>query len=104
MAKAKVVHSQDAVTVLVKGDPRSPEPGTSIIKFPGGNVEVTRCSDGKTYWAHISLDEETEILDSRLGYYYGENEVTRHIHDIADHEQIRQLALRVEGKYKEADE
>ena len=45
MAKATVVHSDDAATIIFKGDRRRPEPSTGIIKFPGGHVEVTRCSD-----------------------------------------------------------
>ena len=49
MARAKVTHSDDAVQITFNGDKRNPEPSTAVVKFPGGYVEVSRCSDG-TYW------------------------------------------------------
>ena len=78
MARAEVVHSQDAVTVIFKGDPRRPEPSTAVIKFPGGHVEVSRASDG-SYWAHVEVqaavdhDERPagQIVASRIDYRHG---------------------------------
>lgn len=37
---------------VLKGDKRKPEPGTHIIEFPGGAIELSRLDDG-SYWAHI---------------------------------------------------
>lgn len=78
MARAEVVHSDDAVCVIFNGNPRRPEPSTAVIKFPGGHVEVSRCSDG-TYWAHVQVTQpdDTEdrpagaIVSSRIDYRYG---------------------------------
>lgn len=67
MARAEVVHSSDAVTVIFNGDRRRPEPSTAIIKFPGGHVEVSRCTDG-TYWAHLSVADAANIVGSRIDY------------------------------------
>lgn len=81
MARAKVVHSEDAVTVIFAGDKQAAlEPSTGIIKFPGGSVEVTRTSEG-AYWAHIAINDGTtglierdepigEIVESRVDYTY----------------------------------
>ena len=69
MAKAKVVHSGDAVTVIFKGNPKHPEPSTGIIKFPGGHVEVSRTTDNQ-YWAHTEIYETGQITSSRLDYDY----------------------------------
>lgn len=73
MARFKVVHSEDAATILIAGDKRNPEPTAAIIKFPGGVVEVSRTSDGN-YWVHASCfgpgGDETpgHIIDSRIDY------------------------------------
>jgi len=69
MARAKVVHSEDAVMVEFKGNPQSPEPSTAVIKFPGGHVEVSRTSDGK-YWAHMEVVAAENVSDSRIDYEY----------------------------------
>jgi hypothetical protein len=39
--------------VELEGNPRKPEPIEFRVIFPGGVVEIARCSDG-TYWAHIA--------------------------------------------------
>ena len=65
MARAKVHHSADAVTVVFKGNIKNPEPSTGVIKFPGGHVEVSRCSDG-TYWAHVSVVDGSNIIAGRI--------------------------------------
>ena len=64
MAKAKVIHSDDSVLIDFKGNKRSPEPATGVIKFPGGHVEVSRCTDG-TYWAHIEVVDPANVVDTR---------------------------------------
>lgn len=101
MAKAKVVHSEDAVTVVFKGNPKNPEPSSGIIIFPGGHVEVSRSSDG-TYWAHIQIQEESdatgnpagEVVSSRVDYHhpYGNK---NGIPKVPDHEHIQHIAVRV---------
>lgn len=108
MAKAKVVHSEQSVMVLMKGNKNSPEPQSAIIKFPGGQVEVTRCTDGKTYWAHIHINESTEILNSRIDYAF---EVASERSEkglkpipIIDNEQsITKMAVRLEGQYESTE-
>lgn len=73
----KLTRSEDALTVTIEGDVRNPEPTHAIIKFPGGVVEVARCSDG-SYWAHLSRDphaeyaDEFEVVASRVEYGYPE--------------------------------
>lgn len=90
MAKANVVHSEDAVTVIFNGDRRHPEPSTGIIKFPGGHVEVTRCSDG-TYWAHIATVAGVNILEGRI-----DREGRAHaVSDLDDADKINHIAIRV---------
>jgi len=91
MAKANVVHSLDAATIIFNGDKGSPEPSTGIIKFPGGCVEVSRCSDGQ-YWAHISL-QEGEITDGRIDYAHGVKGAN--IVDIPQQELIQKIAIKI---------
>jgi len=95
MARAKVVHSQDAVTVLFKGNKSSPEPSTGIIKFPGGHVEVSRTSDGQ-YWAHLELNKSTKVTDSRIDYTH---DVIKRVVDLPKSESIQKLALKLDGPY-----
>lgn len=102
MAKAKVVHSKDACTIILKGNPANPEPTLASIKFAGGSVEVSRCSDG-TYYAHIDLDDDSEIVASRIDYAY-EQAREHGIPDIPDEDYIKHIAVRVNGTYKEAGE
>lgn len=90
MARAKVTHSTDAVQITFNGDKRNPEPSTAVIQFPGGHVEVSRCSDG-TYWAHINVVDGVNIIDGRIdraGH-------TRAVSDIPDHAEINHIAIRV---------
>lgn len=99
MAKANVVHSVDAVTVIFKGDAKNPEPSTGVIKFPGGHVEVSRTSDGE-YWAHTYIDNTAEIVDSRLDYKYEKwRETGGDIPDLPEHKDIQKMAVRVNGPY-----
>ena len=43
--------------VRIHGDPKRPEVSQFGIKFPGGEIYVTRCTDG-TYWAHVCTDRD----------------------------------------------
>ena len=64
----------------LKGDKRHPEPGTHIIEFPGGAIELSRLEDG-SYWAHIIVNRgqglscmsgiggaRGEVIDSRIDW------------------------------------
>lgn len=44
---------------------KRPEPAQHVIEFPGGAVEVSRCSDG-SYWAHIIVNS-ADIMDDCEG-------------------------------------
>lgn len=90
MAKAKVTHSQDAVQITFKGDPRNPEPGTGVIQFPGGCVEVSRCSDG-SFWAHISVVDGANIVTGRIDR---DGRVDA-VEDLPDAHQINHIGIRV---------
>ena len=92
MARAKVVHSEDAATIIFNGDKTSPEPSTGIIKFPGGHVEVSRTSDGK-YWAHIWRDKTGDI-ESRIDYDY-EGNLLNGIIDVPNVKNVQHIALKI---------
>lgn len=94
MAKLKnIVHSEDACTMIFKGNKSTAEPSMGAIKFPGGVVEVSRCSDG-SYYCHISRDDEgTYIIDSRIDYMFDQR--GNGILDIPDAEHIRHIAFRL---------
>jgi len=90
MARARIVHSDDAATIIFNGDIKHPEPSTGIIKFPGGHVEVTRCSDG-TYWAHVAVVDGVNIVDSRIDHKIG----SWCIRDMPDAETVNHIAIKV---------
>lgn len=93
MARATVVHSEDAVTVMFAGDRKKPEPSTGIIRFPGGHVEVSRTSDGK-YWAHVEVENPSNIQESRIDYSHEGYKVTGgSIPDIPHADKIQHMAI-----------
>lgn len=102
MAKAKVTHSTDGVCVTFKGNPKSPEPSLGVIKFPGGNVEVSRTTDGK-YWAHISIDNASFVENSRIDHNYeGYNALTREQYlnrQIPQGDKVNHVAVLVNGPF-----
>jgi hypothetical protein len=57
---------------VLRGDKKKQaEPGTHIIEFPGGAVELARLDDG-TYWVHIIVNRGQALsdlagMDSALG-------------------------------------
>ncbi|ESQ85431.1 hypothetical protein AEAC466_04510 [Asticcacaulis sp. AC466] len=52
-------------TLELFGDPKKKiEKETTIIKFPGGHVEVSRTADNE-YWVHVSTAENGQIVDAR---------------------------------------
>lgn len=93
MAKHKVIHSDDATQINIYGNRKNPEPSTVVIQFPGGHVEVCRCSDNQ-YWVHVEVVEPKNIIDSRVDYDY-EGWVKNGINDIPDKEHIKKLAIKV---------
>lgn len=102
MAKAKVVHSQDAVLIKFQGNPKNPEPGTAVIEFPGGHVEVTRTTDGR-YWAHVEVADPQNIERSRIDYTHeGYRETGGAIPDIPHADKIRHMAILIGNNLKEA--
>lgn len=90
---------------------KRPEPAQHIIEFPGGAIELSRCSDGN-YWAHIIVNKgqaiddcdglyrcRAEIVGSRIDYEYPADPG---IVPIADQSQVQQIAILIrpirEGK------
>lgn len=103
MARSKVVHSKDATTIILKGNKRNPEPSTSVIKFPGGHVEVSRTTDGE-YWAHIAVDKAANIKDSRIDYdHEGYTKSGGKIPSVPHEEHIVHVAVRVGGPYQSTE-
>ena len=98
MARAKVVHSGDAVQITFEGDRRRPEPSTAIIKFPGGHVEVTRCSDG-SYWAHVAVVDGANIAEGRVDRAGRVCSVA----EMLDADAINHMAIRVTNTVKHFD-
>lgn len=59
-------------TTTLFGDPNiKPEKPYTIITFPGGDVEIARCTDG-TYWVHVAVrpdditGEDAKIVRARI--------------------------------------
>jgi len=89
---------------VLKGDKRKPEPGTHIIEFPGGAIELSRLEDG-SYWAHIIVhrgqalrDQKGmtgavgSVVDSRIDW--GERRLEA-IPSLPDGANLTQLAVRI---------
>jgi hypothetical protein len=45
----------DVQILTIKGDRHLPEPSMTVVRFPGGHVEISRCSD-ETYWIHTTIN------------------------------------------------
>lgn len=91
MKKFKQVVSDDALTIIVEGDKRNPEPMHLIIKFPGGNIELARCSDG-SYWAHTVAENSSNIINSRIDYEHG---ASVSVASLPDADKVHKLSLRI---------
>ena len=96
--KLKVTYAEQATMIHIEGDPSNPEPIHHIVKFPGGEVEIARCSDNQTYWAHIVPHDDADIIDSRLMWT---PETGHSIKEIKDEQNLKQVAVRFNGAYKE---
>jgi len=93
MARAKVVHSEDACTIIFEGNKRSPEPLYGIVKFPGGHVEVSRCTDD-SYWAHIEIEDPSYIVDGRID----RTDRVQAVSDLEDPDKVKHIAVRVDSR------
>lgn len=103
MAKQfKQVRSDDALTIIVEGDKRNPEPSTLVVKFPGGHIELARCSDG-TYWVHFGAVDSTNIVGSRVQYNYEAHVELGGVLDLPRAADITHLAVRVANKVPHFD-
>ena len=102
-AKSYLVGSAPKRITLYGDKSRKAESAEHIIEFPGGAIELARCSDG-TYWAHILvnrggvIDDSDgidgavgQVIDSRIDY----NRPPGDIREIADHAGIRQISIRI---------
>lgn len=99
MSKAKITHHADGVTITFTGDKKlGLEPSMGVIAFPGGRVEVSRCSDG-TYWAHLTVDTNSSgacpgvPLESRVTYNYDGSK--NGIIDVPDFDKILDIGIRI---------
>lgn len=100
MARAEVVHSEDGVCVVFNGNPKRPEPSLGVIKFPGGHVEVSRCSDG-TYWCHLEAFDSRNIVDSRIDYMHA---ASQSVTDLPEAKHVKKLALRIAATVRPPEE
>lgn len=92
MAKQfKTVRSEDALTILIEGDRRNPEPTTLVVKFPGGHIEVSRCSDD-TYWAHVQVVDAANVVTGRIDYAHG---AAMSVAELPDADKVVKLAARI---------
>lgn len=98
MARAKVTHSLDAVQITFDGDRRNPEPATGVIKFPGGHVEVSRCSDG-TYWAHVAMVSGANVVEGRID----RDDRVDAVESMEGAEAITHIAIRVANNVRHFD-
>lgn len=98
MARAKVTHSSDAVQITFDGDRQNPEPSTGVIKFPGGHVEVSRCSDG-TYWAHVAVVSGANIAEGRID----RSDRVCAVEKMDEAETITKIAIRVANNVRHFD-
>jgi hypothetical protein len=49
--------------VILSGDKSNPEPGTFVVEFPGGHVEISRLGDGTDgYWCHFTRNREDDCI------------------------------------------
>lgn len=100
--KFQQTKSDDALTIHIAGDVRNPEPGSCIIKFPGGQVEVTRCTDN-TYWAHLSVVDPSNIVDSRVDHTFEAHRALGKIPDFPRADAVQHIALRVANNVRHFD-
>lgn len=78
-----------------------PEPAQHIIEFPGGAIEVSRCTDG-SIWAHIIVNRAAPTLDGSCcqeatGIVVGSRiDTDAGIIDIPNAEGLQQIAVKIQ--------
>jgi len=93
-------------TIILKGNPDNPESAEHNIEFPGGSISVCRTSKNE-YWAHIAVNKEFsisesrgkdgaigEIVGSRLDYEFPHNKTE----NIPNTDKLKHLAVRIKTK------
>ena len=55
-------YGTNAMGVSLEGDPRKPEPESFRVEFPGGQVDIERCTDG-SYWVHVIAHTKERTID-----------------------------------------
>ena len=65
MKMLQATGNNTAQHIYLCGDKAQPEPQEFYIHFPGGQIGVSRCSNG-TYWAHLNLEDEKEDGSGRI--------------------------------------
>lgn len=90
---------------ILKGDKtKKIEPGTHIIEFPGGAIELSRLDDG-SYWAHIIVNRAQalegmkgtdgaigSVVSSRIDWHERRAE---DIPSLPDQANLTQIAVRI---------
>ncbi len=57
-SRLKIIQMGDSVQgVRLEGNRAKPEHDEFRVRFPGGDVSVTRCTDG-SYWVHVRADHK----------------------------------------------
>lgn len=101
--KFRVTHSDDAMTVHIAGNKANPEPATVVVKFPGGFIEVSRCTDGG-YWAHFQRNLESNedvgevagaITESRIDKTLEAWRANPTIPQIPAHADVQHIAVKI---------
>jgi hypothetical protein len=102
MARARVIHSDDAVMIKFEGNRKNPEPSTAVIQFPGGHVEVSRCSTGE-YFAHIQVVHPANVVDSRIDYHADSEARSYGVGDMPHGEHVSKVAIKISNKHPHFD-
>lgn len=100
-AKQMVVGKALKRLTLLGDKSKKVESAQHIIEFPGGAIEVSRCSDG-TYWAHILANHGFDEGDGK-GFSAARGEVLEsriqrdgeHVQSLDDTDRITQIAVRI---------
>jgi hypothetical protein len=92
---SQIIHSDDALKIILNADPKKPEPRTVVVDIPTGHVEVSRCTDG-SFWVHVRLDpnEEGKIFGKVVGSRV-ERLDSHDIPEIEDQETLTGYSIRI---------
>jgi hypothetical protein len=104
----KITHSDDATRMTFRVDKTlRREHGMGVIHFPGGFVEVTRCTDG-SYFVHLGVDYPENCIDGLIEYAnhrerFGRTPPQFPTETMADAAHVTRVALRVNGPFVEPE-